>query len=467
MQLMGFRRLAPVALALFTVVALAGGASASCDTAFNQQWNLQKIAAPGGWNASTGKGVTVGVVDSGADSGHPDFSGRVTTYRCTDTSGNVNNCAGAGTGDDQNGHGTHVAGIVAATKDNNEGIAGVAPDASVVVAKVFKCTGACDSPTASFQDVQAGVNKVLQQGARVVNLSLGDPGVFESGFLCNNSDFSDLLNYIWSKNAVPVFAAGNCGGGFLGGGANFQNTNALVVGATGPDDNVAGYSSSLSGAKWGVVAPGGADASCSSNSGGCVLSTWPRNKISAGQAPYAWLHGTSMAAPHVAGAMAAVLARQPDKVAAVNALLGGLDKISCGPGCQGRLNLAKALGVSATPGTGACGTTPTTAGSGGSPATTKKPAASPRTTRAGSPAATTTTIAATGDTTTTSEPVSEEPAIADDDDIMQSSAGPVGEDTRPKDDDVNTPLAVLGVLGVLGVGGTAAPLAWRYFIRPG
>lgn len=455
---MGSRRLAPVALALFTAVALAGGVQASNDTAFNQQWNLQKISAPSGWNVSTGTGVTVGVVDSGADSGHPDFGGRITTFRCTGTSGNVNNCGGPGTGDDQNGHGTHVTGIVAATKDNNEGIAGVAPEARVVVAKVFTCNNAaCDAPEASFNDVVAGVNKVLQQGARVVNLSLGDPGVFASGFLCNNSDFSELLNSIWNANAVPVFAAGNCGGGFLGGGANFQNTNALVVGATGPDDAVAGYSSSLSGAKWGLVAPGGADASCSSNSAGCILSTWPRSKITAGQAPYAWLRGTSMAAPHVAGAMAAILARQPDRAAAVNALLGGLDKISCGAGCQGRLNLARALGAAPT----ATPTTKPMPAPSGTTATTRRPSAP----RATAPSPATSTSVTAEATTTTS--LSEQPAIADDDEIAQSAVGQGSEDSRPKDDGVNGPLAVVGVLGVLGVGGTAAPLVWRRFLRPG
>jgi subtilisin family serine protease len=446
---------------------MAGGANASCDTAFNQQWNLQKIGAPSAWNASTGANVTVGVVDSGADSGHPDFGGRVTTFRCTDTGGERNNCGGAGSGDDQNGHGTHVTGIVGATKDNNEGIAGVAPASRIVVAKVFTCNNsACDEPGASFEDVVAGVNKVLAEGAKVVNLSLGDPGVFGAGFLCNNSDFSNLLNAIWNAGAVPVFAAGNCGGGFLGGGSNFQNTNALVVGATGPDDTVAGYSSSLSGTKWGLVAPGGADASCSSNSGGCVLSTWPRSKIGAGQAPYAWLHGTSMAAPHVAGAVAAILARQspPDRVAAVNALLGSLDKISCGSGCQGRLNLARALGVSGAP-AAACGAPSTTAAPAGGPATTKKPSA-PRTTRP--PAAPPTSAPDLSETELpTTTVVTEEPAIAEDDEIQQSAAGPVGEDTRPKDDGVNGPLAVLGVLGVLGVGGTAAPLVWRRFLHPG
>ena len=459
---MGFRRLAPAALALLGLAVISGPAGASNDTAFAQQWNLQKIGAPSAWNVSTGTGVTVGIVDSGADSGHPDFGGRVTTYRCTDTGGSQANCGGAGSGEDENGHGTHVAGIVGATKDNGEGIAGVAPEVKVVVAKVFVCdNSACQNPGASYRDVEAGVKKVLDLGARVVNLSLGDPGFGSSGLLCDNSDFKSLLDYIWNRNAVPVFAAGNCGQGLLSGSSDFRTANALIVGATGPDDTVAGYSSDLSGTKWGLVAPGGADSSCSSNSGGCVLSTWPRSKISSGQAPYAWLRGTSMAAPHVTGAMAAILARQPDKVAAVNALLAGLDKISCRSGCQGRLNLARSLGAPAA-------MTPTTKaaapGPAGTTATTRRPSA-PRTTTAPGAGTGATTTVTPGETTTTTEPDLDEPAVADE--SFQSAADPVGEGSRPSDEGVSGPLGVVAVLGVLGVGGTAAPLVWRRFLRPG
>ncbi|MEY2476627.1 MAG: serine protease, partial [Actinomycetota bacterium] len=283
-----------------------------------------------------------------------------------------------------------------------------------------------------------------------------------SGLLCNNSDFKTLLNDIWEKGkAVPVFAAGNCGSGLLGGGSDFRDANALIVGATGPNDSVANYSSSLSGSKWGVVAPGGGDGDC--GPANCILSTWPQSKIKPGQAPYAWLHGTSMAAPHVAGAMAAILARQPDRSAAVSTLLANLDKIACGDGCQGRLNLAKALGVANTAPAACKASTPNpTVGPSGTTATTRRRASSaPRTTAA--PAPTGPDLSETELPTTTE--VTEDTAVVADDEFETAQVPSTPE--RPSDDDVNGPLAVLGVLGVLGVGGTAAPLVWRRFMHPG
>jgi subtilisin family serine protease len=455
---MGFRRFAPVALAALALAAMASGAGASNDTGFTKQWNLQQIAAPSAWNVSTGTGVTVGVVDSGADAGHPDFGGRVSTVDCTNTGGNQANCRPGGA--DENGHGTHVSGIVGATKDNGEGIAGVAPEVKVVVAKVFVCNRtqdpACANPSASVEDVTAGVNRVLATGAKVVNLSLGDPGPGGLGVLCDNSDFKSLLNGIWNAGAVPVFAAGNCGDGILGGGADFEATNALIVGATGPDGTVANYSNSLSGAKWGLVAPGGGNDTCDApHSEGCVLSTWPRTD--AGQAQYAWLRGTSMAAPHVAGAVAAILQRQPDRAKAVEQLLlPNLDKVACGDGCKGRLNLDKALasfrsGSSAT-------TAPTKPKA--TTATTRRPS-SPR--PPASPRTTGPDLSETELPTTTG--VTEEPVVTDDDDL-ETAQVPSPTPERPSDEGSNGPLAVLATLGVLGVGGTAAPLVWRRFLRP-
>ena len=272
------------------------------DSGFHQyQWDMRQIGAPGMWDLSTGAGVTVGIVDSGVDVGHPELAGRVSSFNCTETSGDPGRCSTTG-GTDENGHGTHVSGIAAAAL-NGDGVVGTAPAASLVVAKVFRCNNSnCDRPTASFSDVDAGVRRVVQHGAKVVNLSLGDPGALGLGFVCDNTDFRNLLNWVWSQGAVAVFAAGNCGDGLLGGGANFAGVNALIVGATGPDGSTAWYSSSLATAQWGLVAPGGDANSCSGGNQACVLSTWPRSKIGPGQAPYAWLQGTSMAAPHVAGA---------------------------------------------------------------------------------------------------------------------------------------------------------------------
>jgi serine protease len=358
-----------------------------------------------------------------------------------------------------------VSGIVGATKDNGEGVAGVAPDVRIVVAKVFKCNNAaCDNPSASYSDVVAGVNKVLDMGAKVVNLSLGDPGAGGLGFLCDNTDFNSLLNGVWNAGAVAVFAAGNCGSGLLGGSSDFRSANALIVGATGPNDAVASYSNSLQDTKWGLVAPGGGNNSCATDSANCILSTWPRSLTKSSDSPYAWLRGTSMAAPHVTGALGAILARNPNRDAAVNALMASLDKISCGTGCQGRLNVARALGAgAASPGT--CGapsaTTlkPTAGGSSRATATTRRPASA---TTAAAPG-TVTTAGGSADSTTSSSvaPVSDEPVVTDKNLGVAQGSGP----SRPSTSGGSGPIALLATLGILGTGATVAPLAWRRFLR--
>ena len=124
----------PVALcALLTASATAGftagGASASADPLFANQWNLGRIGAERAWSATTGVGVRIGVVDTGVDLNHEDLAGKVVAHTaCLGTGGNPALCTGSA--QDEHGHGTHVSGIAAAHRDNQRGIAGVAPDAS-------------------------------------------------------------------------------------------------------------------------------------------------------------------------------------------------------------------------------------------------------------------------------------------------------------------------------------------------
>ena len=106
-------------------------AKASQDPLFSNQWNLVQIGAPAAWTRSTGAGVRIGIVDTGVDSAHEDLAGKVVAAaNCINTAGDPRSCAG--TGLDDSGHGTHMAGIAAAAKDNGRGIAGVAPDAQLV-----------------------------------------------------------------------------------------------------------------------------------------------------------------------------------------------------------------------------------------------------------------------------------------------------------------------------------------------
>src|SRR5437764_3451847 len=111
-------------------------AKASQDPLFPSQWNLQQIGAPQAWQRSTGAGIKIGIVDSGVDGSQEDLAGKVVAATdCINTGGSPAACTGSGR--DDTGHGTHMAGIAAATKDNGRGVAGVAPDARLVVARVL------------------------------------------------------------------------------------------------------------------------------------------------------------------------------------------------------------------------------------------------------------------------------------------------------------------------------------------
>ena len=146
-----------------------GGAHASNDTSFKDQWSLSRIGAEKAWTRTTGAGIRVGIVDTGVDLEHEDLAGKVVeSTSCIGSQGDVAKCKGSA--QDDQGHGTHVAGIASAIRDNGKGIAGVAPDAQLVVAKVLGANG-----SGSTDDINAGIRWVVDHGARVVNLSLGDP----------------------------------------------------------------------------------------------------------------------------------------------------------------------------------------------------------------------------------------------------------------------------------------------------
>ena len=149
-----------------------------------------------------------------------------------------------------------------AATGNGRGVAGVAPDTRIVVARVLGPNG-----EGRAEDVNLGIRWVVDHGARVVNLSLGDPN-----FVLNSVQGTPLrsaIDYAWSKGAVPVLASGNYGAGGLGS-QNYGNLNAIVVGATDRSGAVAGYSSPVGNAKWGIVAPGGSGVSGPDNN---VIST--------------------------------------------------------------------------------------------------------------------------------------------------------------------------------------------------
>jgi subtilisin family serine protease len=315
--------LAAVALMAMT----AAGAGATDDRYFDQQWNLAQIGAPEAWTTSTGAGVVIGIVDSGIDPSHPDLAGKIDAFA---------DCLGGtcreGPGRDSDGHGTAVAGIAAAKTGNGAGIAGVAPDARLVVARVLGPDG-----TGVTEDINRAIQWVVDKGARVVNLSLGEPDLVIVSRL--GTPLRPGVEYAWSRGAIPVLASGNYEDLSATGSANYGDLHAVVVGATDKTGKVAGYSTSLGNAMWGLVAPGGNG----DGPGADVISPVPG-------ARYRWAAGTSMAAPHVSGALALLLAQGLSPSAAVDRLLGSLDhSVSCGLGCRGRLDLKGAVTAAAPP----------------------------------------------------------------------------------------------------------------------
>lgn len=175
-----------------------GGAPTSAtpnDPLLGRQWGLTQIKAAGAWaRGAMGAGATIAVVDTGVDLSHPDLKDKlapgadfVSEQTCT---------PGA---QDLNGHGTHVAGIAAASANNGIGVAGTAPQARILPVRVLDSAG-----SGYGDDIAAGIRWAADQGAHVINLSLGSAilGVDASGL-------GPAVDYAWSRGAVVVAAAGN------------------------------------------------------------------------------------------------------------------------------------------------------------------------------------------------------------------------------------------------------------------
>jgi subtilisin family serine protease len=279
------------------------------DPLYPKQWGLTQIHAPAAWaRGARGDGVVIAVVDSGADFSHPDLRAKLLpgtdlTRAHQDSNGNSvpagGRCPGA---QDEEGHGTHVAGIAAAITDNGIGVAGTAPGARILPVRVLDEEG-----SATPETVNAGIRWAADHGARVINLSLGDTPLVDMAGGAAATD--QAVAYAWSKGAVIVAAAGN--EAFAACDYPAAAKNAVCVGATDSNGAPAAYSNFPNdpGGTVGVRAPGGSGAGmlfC--DPAGDVWSTiWPASLDDCGLKGYATEAGTSMSAPFVSG-VAAMLA---------------------------------------------------------------------------------------------------------------------------------------------------------------
>ncbi|MCA1684207.1 MAG: S8 family serine peptidase, partial [Actinobacteria bacterium] len=345
-----------LSIALALGLATVAPAGASDDPLFPRQWNLTDVGAPRAWTTATGTNTLIGVVDTGVDLSHPDLEGKVVgTAECAQGA-----CRDGG-GEDDNGHGTEVSGIAAAVTGNRRGVAGVAPGARLLVAKALESGG-----SGRVDDINAGIRWVVDHGAKVVNLSLGDEDLGLTSEV--GTPLRSGIQYAWSRGAVAVLASGNYRQGSTGQGSpNYGDVDALVVGATTRTNEMAPYSTSIGNAKWGLVAPGGI------GQGGGPDDNIITTGLGGG---YTAVAGTSAAAPHVAAAVAVLLGMGLDGPQAVSRVLTTLDKVACGAGCQGRLDLAAAVAQGGPPPPPTTAAPSTTARVGPArPATTTPPAA--------------------------------------------------------------------------------------------
>jgi subtilisin family serine protease len=304
--------------AVMTTTALA--ASGTNDSYGNLQWGLAQIRAPQAWATSTGAGQVIAVVDSGVDLDHPDLRAKLVAGATF--TGCAQQANGCGNGDWESGntnaapspHGTHVAGIAAAATNNAVGIAGAAPNASIMPVKVLTDEGG------SFEEVAAGIRWAADHGADVINLSLGAlPGVQALVLVGELDDAKQAIDYAVSRGVVVVAAAGNefasiCGEpGF--------SPSALCVTATDRNEARAAYSNfAVSQGMNVVAAPGGAAVLFCADDVISSVPTGAEGTCSGGRAGYDFYAGTSMATPHVAG-VAALLTAQGRSVSQVYAVL--------------------------------------------------------------------------------------------------------------------------------------------------
>ncbi len=287
------------------------------DPELRKQWFHEKIHDAEAWNVSSGKGAEVAVLDTGTRTSNQDLS-RIKNAVWV---GNLTN------GNDTNGHGTHVAGIIGAERNNNAYGCGVAPEAELYSVRVT------EDGKISLSNAVEGIRKAIDKKVDVINMSFGATGDYKK-------DFQEYINEAWKAGIVVVAAAGNK--------STSSETypaacdHVIAVAAYTKDGALAEYSNY---GKWvDIAAPGG-----STGDGNAIYSTLINSDGFGGKI------GTSQAAPMVSAAAALIYASDSTLLKAHNSkaadeiadrLINSADKVtySCGNhSVTGGLNLYNAV----------------------------------------------------------------------------------------------------------------------------
>lgn len=255
-------------------------------------WGIARIKANTIWTPPPspyrGLGINVAILDTGIDLNHADLQANI--------QGNVNIMTPTKSGDDDNGHGTHVAGIIAAV-DNNVGVVGVGPQIYLYAVKVLDRRG-----SGWLSDIIAGLDWCIRNNIQVINMSLGSSG--------DNQSFYDAILKVYQADIIQVVAAGNNGqkGGAVDYPAKYPQT--IAVSAVAKNLSITSGVSFASFSSYGpevdLTAPGAS-----------ILSTYNNGY-------YTTLSGTSMATPHVAGVVALVLATKTSTIWTPDSMLSYL-----------------------------------------------------------------------------------------------------------------------------------------------